>query len=270
MNEILEMDIGKLIEKYPPVEAVLDAYGVRCEPTPTHTCHKLKDTAVLHGMSPDTERRLLNAVARIVYPERQVCLPLHGEAVAPAPGERKPPSPPVQQLVEDHKLIRRWVDLIPRMVDTLDLETEEGRRVILDGVDFVLLYTGKLYHAKEERILFNYYVDESLEFVKDLCADHDIALEHAEAIEAAVEKRNGASVRRHLLAYAELLRGHIRREDEILYPWIDRELSPSQVYWLGLQFKQVQEANRDLIAKQKRYIETVEAAMAAAAVGPGG
>lgn len=267
MNDILDMDLADLIKTYPAVEPVLNAYDVNTAPCATHTCHRLKETAVLHGMSADTERRLLKAIARIVYPDRDVRLPLHDEA-GETVGEQKTSSKPVQQLIDDHALIRRWVDLIPRMVDTLDLETEEGRQVILDGVDFVLLYTGKLYHAKEERILFNYYVDESLEFVKDLCADHDIATEHAEAIKNAVAKRNEASVRRHLLEYAELLRDHIKKEDEILYPWIDRELSLAQVEWLRMQFQQVQDANRDIVAKQKQYIETIEAALAANSVNP--
>lgn len=262
MNDILEMDIGRLIEAHPGVVAVLDAYGVSCEPSAGHACHKLKDTAVLHGMSADTERRLLRAIAKVVYPDREVRLSTRGREAEPAPGERRPLSPPVQQLVEDHKLIRRWVALIPLLIDTLDLSTEEGRSIVLDGVDFVLQYMGKLYHAKEEGILFTYYVDESFDFVKELCADHDSAMEHAEAVRAAVEKRNEAAVRRHLLAYADLLQAHIQKEDDILYPWIDRELSPSQIEWLCMQFRQIQEENPGLVARQRRFIESLEAKLA--------
>lgn len=256
MNEILVQDVRQLIAAHPEVVTVLKAYGVDCAPNSAHTCHRLKDIVVLHRMSADTERRLLNAIARVVAPDRAVRLPMHTEEAA-APEPAREFSAPVRQLIEDHALIRRWIALIPLIVETLDLGTAEGRQRVLDGVDFILGYTGKLYHAKEEKILFQYF-DEKIELIADLCADHDMAIEHAEAICAAVEAGNSGAATRHLLAYAELLRDHIKKEDETLYPWIDRELSPGQVEWLRLQFQQVQEASRDLIARQREFIERLE------------
>ena len=46
----------------------------------------------------------------------------------------------------------------------------------------------------------------------------------------------------HLRAYGALLTEHIRKEDEVLYPWMDRELSTAQVGELFSRFAAVNDA----------------------------
>ncbi len=56
------------------------------------------------------------------------------------------------------------------------------------------------------------------------------------AVAEALEKKDKAKVVEHLNAYKELLTEHIKKEDEILYPWIDRGLSTTQVGELFSRF----------------------------------
>jgi hemerythrin-like domain-containing protein len=58
----------------------------------------------------------------------------------------------------------------------------------------------------------------------------------------ALDRHDDDGVAAHLGAYAQLLRAHIRKEDEILYPWMDRELSTSQVGDLFSRFAAVDQA----------------------------
>src|SRR3990167_472084 len=68
--------------------------------------------------------------------------------------------------------------------------------------------------------------------------DHETARAHVRAIVEAVDRRRTAGVVEHLQAYHELLTEHIKKEDEILYPWLDRQLSDTQVGRLFAAFNE--------------------------------
>ena len=53
--------------------------------------------------------------------------------------------------------------------------------------------------------------------------------------------RDKAAIAEHLNAYRELLKEHIKKEDEILYPWMDRNLSDTQIGELFSEFNTTDE-----------------------------
>ena len=59
----------------------------------------------------------------------------------------------------------------------------------------------------------------------------------------------------HLEKYAELLTEHIKKEDEILYPWMDRNLSISQI---GELFSRFDEAEKKLKGYQEKYEKIIQ------------
>jgi hemerythrin-like domain-containing protein len=112
------------------------------------------------------------------------------------------------------------IALIPKLTENLDLESESDRQLILDSLDFIRSYADRFHHAKEEDILFS-YTDEDSDIVKVIYEDHKNARNHVKAVAEALEERDKAKIIEHLNAYKELLTEHIKKEDEILYPWID-------------------------------------------------
>ncbi|MCP4400647.1 MAG: hypothetical protein GY801_25520, partial [bacterium] len=120
----------------------------------------------------------------------------------------------------------------------------------------------KYHHAKEEDILFKYF-DENLDIIQIMYEDHTSARNHVKAIVEGVEKKDGASVKEHLAAYHELLPEHIKREDEILYTWMDRNFSTTQVGELFSKFMQVDNAEPGVQEKYEAYVEQVESKLAA-------
>jgi hemerythrin-like domain-containing protein len=58
------------------------------------------------------------------------------------------------------------------------------------------------------------------------------------------------------MAYRELLTGHIKKEDEILYPWMDRNLSTRQI---GELFTKFSEADNQMGFSPEKYEKFVEA-----------
>jgi len=163
----------------------------------------------------------------------------------------------MKKLVEEHVLIKKWLALIPEILPTLDLESEEDRQLILEGVDFIRSYADKFHHAKEEDLLFKYF-DPNFDMVKVMCEDHQTARNHVKAILDGVEGKDRQAVVHHLSAYRDLLCQHIKREDEIMLPWMDKQLSVSQVGEMFSKFLEVEDRMDSYQQKYEDFISRVE------------
>jgi len=148
--------------------------------------------------------------------------------------------------------------LIPAIVEFTESSLRVDRDLILRCVDFIRTYADKYHHMKEEDILFK-YVDDKAEIIQVMFKDHDTGRGHVRQVVEGAEKGNKAQIKEHLLAYRELLTQHIKKEDEILYPWIDRQLSTTQV---GEMFRKCSEADAsvgdELPKKYEKFIIELE------------
>ncbi|MDP2646268.1 MAG: hemerythrin domain-containing protein [Desulfobacterales bacterium] len=255
MEEYWNRSIKEVINEFPEVGKILDEYGIGCAPCNVGTC-LLKDIVEIHGLAVEQEQEMMRRIAKIIYPDKVVKMSQIRRKTRAAPKEIKY-SPPLKALVDEHVLIKRWAALIPEVVKNLDLESEEGRQLILDGVDFIRSYADKYHHAKEEEVLFKYF-DENLDILKVMHEDHTQARGHVNAILEAFEGNDKASVAEHLTAYAELLTEHIKKEDEILYPWMDRNLSMTQIGGLYSKFKEIEACIGDSSKKYEAFITGLE------------
>ena len=146
-----------------------------------------------------------------------------------------------QALVTEHRLILRMITLLEKNAP----ETAAGRyrnwQFYHDGIDFIRNYADRFHHAKEEDVLFTALVANGMPRenspVAAMLLEHDHGRSFVKAMEAAVEAAVEAAekgqtgcygeIAENALAYAELLRGHISREDDILYPLAERVLPES-------------------------------------------
>jgi hemerythrin-like domain-containing protein len=147
--------------------------------------------------------------------------------------------------------------MIPEMIANLDVESEPGRQVIIDGIDFIRSYADKYHHAKEEEILLKYF-DESLDIIKTIYEDHENGRAHVKAMLVALDKKDKEAVSEHLNAYQELLTEHIKKEDEILYPWMDRDFSITQVGELFSKFNRKDEEFGGAPERYEEFINKLE------------
>jgi transcriptional regulator CtsR len=72
-------------------------------------------------------------IAKTIYPDREIEIPKVEREIEETVAELKY-SPPMKKLVDEHVLIKRWLALIPAVVENLDVESAQGRELILDGV----------------------------------------------------------------------------------------------------------------------------------------
>ena len=210
MEKYLNKGIKDLISELPKVGDILNEYNIGCVPCNVGSC-LLKDIIQIHNLSSGDEEELMARIARAIYPDRKIKIPKIKKKATTESKEIKY-SPPIKKLVDEHALIKKWLVLIPEVIEKLDIETKEGRDLILDGVDFIRSYADRFHHAKEEDILFKYF-DENLDIIKAMHEDHETGRGHVRAIIEALEKKDKKAVIEHLNGYKDLLTEHIKKED---------------------------------------------------------
>jgi len=256
MEAYMNKGIKEVIDQFPEVEDILNEYDIGCGPCSVGTC-LLKDVVKIHNLPADQEQEMMAKIAQTIYPGKKIEIPRVERKIKERP-KKVTYSLPMKMLVEEHVLIKRLVALIPAIVENLDAKSEEGRQIILDTVDFIRSYADKFHHAKEEEILFKYF-DDSLDILKVMYEDHTQGRGHVQAILEALDRKDETTIAKHLTAYGVLLSQHIKKEDEILLPWLDRNLSISRI---GKLFKEFKEADDNIgysASKYEAFIERMEA-----------
>ncbi len=264
MDRYLEQNIKDIISKYPGVGDILNEYKIGCTACAAGTC-RLKDIVEIHNLPGPEEEKLMGRIALAISPEGGLRVPKSSrKAAAPSGGLKY--SPPLKRLVDEHALIKRLLALIPRFVAGVDLGSEEGAGLARGGLKFIRAYADRYHHAKEEEILFKYF-DAELDVIKAMLRDHVNGRAHVKAAEEALAAKDGAAAAEHFLAYRELLTEHIKKEDEILYPWMDRNLSLKQVGELFNKFNEADEKFEPaLIAECEAVVTGLEKLLGAAGI----
>ena len=135
-------------------------------------------------------------------------------------------------LVHEHKLILRMLAILERNALATGAGTYSNYRFYLDGVDFIRNYADRYHHAKEEDVLFEALVKNGMPRenspVAAMLMEHDLGRGYVKAMELATlvalsgEPGQDGVIAENALAYVELLREHIAKEDGILYPLAER------------------------------------------------
>ena len=256
MEKYLNMPIKEVITKFPKVADILNEYKIGCVPCNAGSC-LLRDVVEVHNLSIEGEEKVMAKIAGVIYPGQNVSIPRLKRKVKAGSGVWKY-SPPIKMLVDEHALIKRWIELIPEVIEGFDLSSPRDRHMILDGVDFIRSYADKYHHAKEEEILFKYF-DENLDIIKTMLDDHTTGRNHVKAIVEALEKKDKKAIVEHLTGYKDLLAEHVKKEDEILYPWMDKNLSVSHVGELFRKFNEANEKTKGVVPKRcKKFVKDLE------------
>jgi hemerythrin-like domain-containing protein len=255
MEAHLKKNIKDLIDRYPPVANILDEYGIGCVPCSVGTC-QLIDVVDIHNLPREDERKMMESIAGVIYPGRIVPLP----EIKRDRGHRQGNitySPPMKRLVDEHVYIKRWAELIPEVASKFDFTSAGDRQLIFEGIDFIRSYADRFHHAKEEDILFKYF-DGELDIIKAMNEDHRQARGHVKSLMESLENNDSDGIATHLQAYGDILREHVNKEDEILYPWMDRNLTISQVGELFSKFNEVEKTFGEAAKKHEAFVKKIE------------
>ena len=256
MDQYLNTTVKEVITKFPNVGRILEDYAIGCVPCSVGSC-LLKDVVEIHNLPEEQEQELMARIAKEIYPGQSIQIPRIERKEKIRLKELKY-SPPMKRLVDEHVLIKKWIALIPQVLEEFNVDSAEDRQLILEGVNFIRSYADRFHHAKEEDILFKYF-DENSDILRTMLENHVEGRSHAKATLEAIDKKDRQGVVEHLLAYRELLTEHIKKEDEILYPWMDRGLSVKQVGELNSKFIEADDlSDKNGIERCEKFVREVE------------
>lgn len=170
-----------------------------------------------------------------------------------------------QVMCDEHQLILRMIALVEKNTALMEQGQFRNWQFFLDAVDFIRNYADRFHHAKEEDVLFIELIKngmpEKQSPIEAMQIEHEQGRAFVREIESAAEKALAGELGQiPLLAenakgYAELLRGHIDKEDNILYPLAERVL-PEEVR-AGMQ-RAYANAERQASGVEDKYRRLVE------------
>ncbi len=129
-----------------------------------------------------------------------------------------------ENLMKEHQLILKYVALMERYAE-FSLK-HPGTPVLLEKaacfIEFIHEFADHFHHAKEEDILFRYLVSPGVlthcNPVPQMLMEHSKAREYVQNMEQAMQEKSLTVLADNAAQYARLLKEHIYKEDNILYP----------------------------------------------------
>jgi len=255
MIEHLNRNIKEIIKEYPQCADLLTEFGIGCVTCSVGTC-LLKDIIDIHNLSEEQEHELMLRMAALLYPGRTAEIPKLSRKVKL---QKRTYSPPMKRLVDEHLQIKRLLALIPDIQAALRREPQVAADIVPRCIDFIRTYADRFHHAKEEDILFAYFTGGGTEeIIAAMKTEHEQGRFHVKTIVEAMETKNIDTIIEHLGAYRELLSEHIRKEDEVLYPWMDTNLSLNQTGKLYFEFEETDNRKSGIAEYYKKLVEELE------------
>lgn len=136
-----------------------------------------------------------------------------------------------ENLMKEHQLILKYVDLMERYVEfsLKHPDTPVLMERAAGFIEFIHEFADRFHHAKEEDILFRYLgvpgVLTHCNPVPQMLMEHDKGREYVRNMEQAVQAKELNDLADNAAQYARLLKEHIYKEDNILYPMGENGLS---------------------------------------------
>ncbi len=178
-----------------------------------------------------------------------------------------------QVMVDEHQLILRMIALVEKNTELMEHGKFSDWQFYLDAVDFIRNYADRFHHAKEEDVLFIALIKngmpEKQSPIEAMHMEHDQGRAYVRALEEAAHKalagESGQSsiIVENAKAYAALLRGHIEKEDTILYPLAERVLPEDGRDRMLAAYAQAAARTPELEQKYRELVEGYEQQFAA-------
>ncbi len=171
-----------------------------------------------------------------------------------------------EDLKNDHEVICNMLNVLEKMTMRLQRGDKLNSEHLQTIIEFLQLFADKFHHGKEETHLFP--TMETAGISKEhgpigvMLSEHDMGRGFIKGIKTALEKYHLGihSAVRDIIEngqnYITLLRNHIHKENNILFPMADRVIGGEKANSLYSEFENViNETGKDNIAK---YIASVE------------
>jgi hemerythrin-like domain-containing protein len=157
---------------------------------------------------------------------------------------------PTQILMGEHELILQALDALGKRLEEMKEPTPADREYFEKAVEFLREFADKCHHGKEEDILFKRMAERGFPThggpIAVMLSEHQTGRAFIRGMAEAAAKigsdpRAGSELRANGLGYIELLRNHIAKENQVLFPMADRTLSTEDQHDLAHAFERFEE-----------------------------
>ena len=134
-------------------------------------------------------------------------------------------------LMEEHKQILKVADAIENECGKIPSEKRINEEFFKNAVYFIKNYADKFHHAKEENILFKELCKKEIQKkipcspIQQMLHEHDIGRDFVRGIENGLKNKEPKKIAENAIGYANLIKEHIYKEDNILYPMADQSMN---------------------------------------------
>ncbi|MDP2872003.1 MAG: hemerythrin domain-containing protein [Bacillota bacterium] len=145
---------------------------------------------------------------------------------------------PTETLKAEHRVIEQMLDLTEEAARRLAAGHPVTPALFERAADFFRNFADRCHHGKEEALLFVKLVEKGVPQdggpVGVMLAEHDTGRAHVRAMSAAArrlatgEAAAAREVVEQALGFVALLRAHIQKEDQVLFPLADRILTTGE------------------------------------------
>lgn len=167
-------------------------------------------------------------------------------------------------LKTEHRVIEIVISALDKIAAEASEKQQLNSRAATKAVDFIRNFADRCHHGKEEDHLFASLTDAGMPVhggpVGVMLQEHDMGREFVRQMDDAIGeagKGNRDAINSYVTAahgYTALLRAHIQKEDQILFPAAERMLSADKADELHRQFEAVEKDHMGE-GTHERYLE---------------
>lgn len=157
---------------------------------------------------------------------------------------------PTQILKSEHEVILGVLGSLETMLARVESGTAPDGEFFGKAVEFFRGFADRCHHGKEEQHLFPAMaqagVPEHGGPVGVMLEEHDQGRSHIQGMTAAIESladrpdESKTAILEHGRAYVDMLRAHIQKENDILFPMADRVIGSANMQELARAFERVE------------------------------
>ncbi|MCG6986793.1 MAG: hemerythrin domain-containing protein [Gemmatimonadetes bacterium] len=157
----------------------------------------------------------------------------------------------IEMLMREHRFIETMLNTLEVFAERLEPGTASDRVVVRDFGDFFAEFADRCHHGKEEEGLFRKMEEHGIPNdhgpIAVMLSDHREGREHVAVFhevgagDGPLSPEECEAVKRHATQYADHLRAHIQKEDNVLYPMSEQLIPDEEMDRLARDFERFEE-----------------------------
>ena len=157
---------------------------------------------------------------------------------------------PTEELKAEHEGIMVILDVLDRISEKIVAGAAVPMEHLDQIVEFLQVFVDKCHHGKEEDILFPAMAEAGIPVTDGpigvMLSEHDRGRKFAGEMKTLLQShRSGGAVSLVVLTtpalqYTDLLRSHIWKENNVLFPMADQKLSEEKQEWISEEFEKLE------------------------------